>query len=87
MSCIGEKLFAKLMSKVAVIDCLSDSPFIATCFVSLFDSIWLATGTYLRGVWSKLIKKAQWNNVPQDQRFDVEILALLPFLPIMEFLA
>ena len=57
MSCIGKKLFAKLIPKVAVIDCLNNGPFIATGFDPFFDSVWFATGTYLRDFWSKLTIK------------------------------
>ena len=65
-------LIAKLIPELHVIDCLNDSLFRATYFYPFFDSVWLVTGAYLRGV-------------PQDQRFDVEILVSLLFFPILEY--
>ena len=81
-------LIAKLIPELHVIDCQNDSLFRATRFNPFFDSVWFVTGAYLRDVWSKFIIKEsamEWNNVPQDQRFDVEILASLLFLPILEY--
>ena len=57
ISCMGRNLRLNVILRIAVMDFLNDRTLIATCFDPLRDSVWLATGAYLSGVWSKFITK------------------------------
>ena len=73
---MGRNFRLNVIPKVAVIDFLSDRPLIATCFDPLCDSVWLAKGAYLSGIWSKLITK--------DSGVDIWI-SLASFLSVLGF--